>query len=690
MLTKFQDSPNFIISKTLTPTLSRRERESRDVWRRSPTWERGNGSGRRWGPSRRPQSRPNLKPAVVAALLFALAVAAPAAADETAPLIHRLSGEIDELSKLFPERPARNSSADVAWQNLGWHLRRARVLLQRGSRDESETAGVADEIALARAELARISHAEQAPKREPGAHEEGYCSENDGSFQPFLVHLPAGDEETKGRPLLVFLHGYSPYLEVDNWTEMIPQGCYKLADDLGFVFAAPFGRGNTDYQGIGEQDVLNVIEEMKRRYGVDADRVVISGLSMGAMGAWNIAAHYPHLFAGLLVISGRADWYAWKGVDPDALPPWKRNLIEGDFAAELGENLAAVPVYAVHGSRDTMIPYGEFEAARRRIAPAHPGARFVSIENGSHWIHSAVLELEDVRRWLSGLRRAIPAAFNYATYHPRYSRAHWVSVKDFGPLGERKKITGEAKDGKILISATGLRSLVLNREFLPAECKSWPCTVAGNLQLSENNSRESPPLPLPAPGPLREVFLDPFLFVQADGGSGSEFSAAFNERRYEWYRYARGWPRAVLERQASVAVLDAFNLVLFGEPETSPLVRKVLSALAIKVGGEAIELAGEKLPRAGTGLWVVTRNPWQSARVAAVNSGLPWGTRLAENHKYDFIPDFMVYAPETEGEGFNKAVCAGFWDADGRPQASFLQFVRPVASSNPVRDRGKK
>jgi pimeloyl-ACP methyl ester carboxylesterase len=43
-----------------------------------------------------------------------------------------------------------------------------------------------------------------------------------------------------------------------------------------------------------------------------AGAVYLVGQSMGATGCWNLAARYPHLFTGLVAVSGNADYHAWE------------------------------------------------------------------------------------------------------------------------------------------------------------------------------------------------------------------------------------------------------------------------------------------------------------------------------------------------------------------------------------------
>ena len=134
-----------------------------------------------------------------------------------------------------------------------------------------------------------------APRRMPGMKLEAYFAENDGSAQPFWTYAPPAEDGAaasgEGAPLLVYLHGYVPHYDIVN-TPTIPYMMTSLVARAGAYIAAPFGRSNTDFQGPGEQDVLRVIDEMHARYGIDRDRVLLVGYSMGGMGAWSAGGRF--------------------------------------------------------------------------------------------------------------------------------------------------------------------------------------------------------------------------------------------------------------------------------------------------------------------------------------------------------------------------------------------------------------
>jgi hypothetical protein len=55
-------------------------------------------------------------------------------------------------------------------------------------------------------------------------------------------------------------------------------------------------------------------------------------------------------------------------------------------------------------------------------------------------------------------------------------------------------------------------------------------------------------------------------------------------------------------------------------------------------------------------------NPLAPERYVVVCCGQAYGEKLGENHKYDLLPDFIVYSDEPDYDDSNAFYCAGFFD----------------------------
>jgi pimeloyl-ACP methyl ester carboxylesterase len=131
-----------------------------------------------------------------------------------------------------------------------------------------------------------------------------------------MTQFPYGYDPGKTYPLTVYLHGAGSDYPMDGlqtyydnsqqdtlftWDEIDPDNV--PAPQRGFVIA-PWARGNSSYQGLGELDVFQALHETRKNFKIDPDRVYLTGFSMGSGGAWRIASMTPDLWAGVNLASG--------------------------------------------------------------------------------------------------------------------------------------------------------------------------------------------------------------------------------------------------------------------------------------------------------------------------------------------------------------------------------------------------
>lgn len=106
-----------------------------------------------------------------------------------------------------------------------------------------------------------------------------------------------------------------------------------LIDRLDGVYACVLGRGEgVGYQGgDGLVDVLEVEQDMLRRYRVDDERRTIHGVSLGALGTWYLGRLYPDRYAAAMPYIFSSDILG--GVTPD---PLLKNLYNLPFFFSIG------------------------------------------------------------------------------------------------------------------------------------------------------------------------------------------------------------------------------------------------------------------------------------------------------------------------------------------------------------------
>lgn len=177
-----------------------------------------------------------------------------------------------------------------------------------------------------------------------------------GPWQPYLVYVPESGYEPDAA-MTVFLHGLTQnhlgsvhvgdvYLGTGRvLSEEIGALQMYVRDGTDFpphnLTVWPLARGAAlFYEGIAEQDVLDVLADASLRFKPDPDRIILSGASMGGIGTFRIGALYPDLWSVAVPIIGLAR---------DTVQPLLTNY----------ENLE---ILQINGLIDTLIPYERAQA----------------------------------------------------------------------------------------------------------------------------------------------------------------------------------------------------------------------------------------------------------------------------------------------------------------------------------------
>ena len=162
--------------------------------------------------------------------------------------------------------------------------------------------------------------------------------------------IPYRAIETPGRrvgeklPLILFLHG-SGQAGSDDDSQLDGQanGALELVDralheGVPLVFAAP-----QDVDDVWEPaKVYEVVAAIEQRYPVDPRRVVLTGLSSGAIGVWDAAKSAPRCFAALVPMSGMTESARLARIA--RVPEWvfhgdqdsTADIVRGDGAGKVG------------------------------------------------------------------------------------------------------------------------------------------------------------------------------------------------------------------------------------------------------------------------------------------------------------------------------------------------------------------
>jgi len=594
-----------------------------------------------------------------------------------------LTARIIAVGKLLDKYAAETPEADLLQDEM---YAIARLQWEKaGMLNEGAGAGNSFEPQVKLAERAArlVGKLKTLPVRTPGLIERAYIAADDLSSQPYAVYRPKSRPMDRKLPLLIFLHGYAPYLNKLNWLDlMYSPDLEALAEREGLMLLLPFGRSNTEFMGIGEVDVLRTIELTKSLYAVDEDKVFLSGASMGGSGTWTIGCHYPHLFAGLSTIAGRFDYYLWKNLDPEKLTGFKRIQTDADYARALAVNLTNLPSFIFHGGADYLVKVQQSRGMFALLNKLGCPTTYKEFEGGDHWIWGDCFNHKPYAEWLRNTKRqSHPKRVRYCTYTLKYNRAYWVRIDRIARWGKPASVTAEVTDKdrlKLTTENVARLTLLLNDKLV---------SLPGTLHLDVNGKtreveapadgsvpvtiEELPESPLQKTheicGPIRDVYSGPFLMILGTGGGKDARKlnrGLARKAAVEWAAFSAG--RGIVARDSTVTddVLKNKNLILFGTPKDNSILARIADKLPIKFAGDKYVVGHKEFPSAGTGLLMIYPSPFNPRRYVVVNSGLHWGKHLSINHKFDFLPDFIIFTDERDWDDNNRYLAAGYFDRD--------------------------
>lgn len=605
---------------------------------------------------------------------------APPAAAAVAPR-ERLDALRQRLAEVEAAGPGANAA--VYRGNLPvakLHLEKATLYPQW------DAARAAEALAAAEKALDALAAGRDLFAGATGLLERAYIAPSDNSVQPYWVYRPKGPAPQTGWPLLVYLHGYVPDTsKINPW--LPDDDFWQLAEEHGFLVAVPYGRRNTDFEGIGEQDVLIALEEVQRAYPVDADRVFLGGPSMGGYGVYVIGLHSPHLFAGLAPMCGRSVPYVIENRYPDGIPAFKRIAAEANTPLALVENARNLPIFLQQGELDYLINPEHSRRLAARWKELGYSIRYEEWQGHDHYIYWEREAHAAVFRWAKEVRRVrAPREVVYVTYTPKYGRAYWVRVEGLSQWGKPARIEARIEaDNRITVTSSNVTAFTLEPPPDLVDPKQ-PLVVVTNGR-RETHADWQPGQPLTVTlekaaaglrkhaalcGPVRETCLSPFLLVPGTRGDAADQERLADwAKRWatEWRAFADGEPTIKPDIEVTEEEIRTHNLILFGERATNAVLARIAARLPVERTPTGYRLGEKETPAADLGLLMVYPNPLAPERLVCVYSGEYWGDGLDINHKLDLAPDFIFFRNELDGADparTPRAVSCGYFDGRWR------------------------
>jgi pimeloyl-ACP methyl ester carboxylesterase len=435
----------------------------------------------------------------------------------------------------------------------------------------------------------------------------------------------------------------------------------------------PFGRYSNASRFAGETDVLEAIESVEKAYAIDENRIVMTGFSMGGASAWQFGVHFADRWAAVSAGAGFTETTDFLKLTPQTMPPAYQQTLW---------HMYDVKDYALNTFNTPIVAYsGEIDAQKQAADVMEKAIRDegMTLEHliGPKTAHAyePATRLKLIAR-LDELaakgRNQTPAEIRFTTWMLRYNKMHWIEVEGMDREWERARVDAKVDGDLVRITTVNVSGLHLNwgaglapgpaarklaleidgqKLVLPAVAADRSLTA----RLVRANGRwrfgTFPPNVLRKihglQGPIDDAFMDSFVIVRPTGKPFTDVLGQWEQSQLafavgEWQGVFRGEPRVKDDIAVNDADIAAHNLVLFGDPSSNSVYKRIAGRLPITWTSAGVTVGGQTYSAADHAPVMIFPNPLNPKRYVVINSGFTFHDQSNNDLQSPKLPDWAV------------------------------------------------
>lgn len=224
-----------------------------------------------------------------------------------------------------------------------------------------------------------------------------------GQEAAYALYVPPSYNPEQSYSLILCLHGagFTGEAYLERWVS-------RLEDR--YILACPTVSMGGWWTRYAEELVLETMRAVQLQYHVDPDRIFLTGMSNGGIGAWIIGMHHADRFAGIAPMAG--------GMDKVLFP--------------FVENLVHTSIYVIHGVEDQIMPVQLSrdlvkEMERRGINYHYQEHPWTHPHAGGHFFPKQALP--DLIAWFDAQKReTLPRSISLIRDATHLSPFYWVRI----------------------------------------------------------------------------------------------------------------------------------------------------------------------------------------------------------------------------------------------------------------------
>ncbi len=337
----------------------------------------------------------------------------------------------------------------------------------------------------------------------------------DHSVQYAGVNPPSGDViPAGGHSLVLSLHGAG--------VQGIGQAQAYSARDWAYLVAPtnrrPFG---FDWEEWGRVDGIEALDDAMATFGINPQKVYVTGHSMGGHGTWQFGVLYPDRFRVVGPSAGWSSFYSYGG-SAEPTGPFARARASS-FTLNYVSNLANRAVYMIHGDADDNVPVSEANLMAAAVEAVADEFYFHVQPGAGHWWDGEAsagadcVDWPELFQWM--LERELEpceGSFSFTTPGPWVSATYsYATIQSQADPLQDSALTSLAQGTSVALTTQNVRSMILDGAAL-TQAGFISLTVDGtNVPLAQTPIQWGPQdgKTPHVQGPMNQVYHRPFCFV---------------------------------------------------------------------------------------------------------------------------------------------------------------------------------
>jgi predicted peptidase len=213
--------------------------------------------------------------------------------------------------------------------------------------------------------------------QEPGIYEEAFALKG-GKLLRFTLSIPAGFNGRQPLPLVLALHfggPVTPWYSKGYLTVLVE----PALKELGAIIAAPDCPAQGWNNPTSEAAVIELLDHIKKHYNIDSQKILITGFSLGGIGAWHMIARHAGLFSAAVPMSAAV-------------------------SRETVKRIKDTPIYIIHSKQDEIFPVEKVIEMTQVLKENNVSVHLEIIDGVSHYNTGEFTEpLRNIVPWLKNI-----------------------------------------------------------------------------------------------------------------------------------------------------------------------------------------------------------------------------------------------------------------------------------------------